>query len=189
MYVLGSGVRLRRGADFQTLFGSIYWTHRPNGPAVSISGRQPTERPVSVYQRRCAQRHIQSSRLQGTPNWKQVKCSSARERHYSLGSPGKQSLKWKRTFSLVPKDQTWGLSWWRTCLQCRRPGFIPGLGRSPGEGNAAHSSILRLRWWLSWWRIPPQCGRPGFIPGLGRSPGEGNATHSSILAWRIPWTV
>ena len=22
-----------------------------------------------------------------------------------------------------------------TCLQCRTPGFIPGLGRSPGEGN------------------------------------------------------
>ena len=27
------------------------------------------------------------------------------------------------------------------------PGLIPGLGRSPGEGNATHSSILA-------WRIP-----------------------------------
>ena len=27
------------------------------------------------------------------------------------------------------------LSWWRICLQCRRPGSIPGLGKSPGEGK------------------------------------------------------
>ena len=27
------------------------------------------------------------------------------------------------------------LSWERICLHCRRPGFIPGLGRSPGEGK------------------------------------------------------
>ena len=27
------------------------------------------------------------------------------------------------------------LSWWIICLQCRRPGFDPGLGRSPGEGK------------------------------------------------------
>ena len=29
----------------------------------------------------------------------------------------------------------WGLRWWRIRLQCRRPGLIPGSGRSPGEGN------------------------------------------------------
>ena len=28
--------------------------------------------------------------------------------------------------------------------------LIPGLGRSPGEGKATHSSILGLPWWLSW---------------------------------------
>ena len=28
------------------------------------------------------------------------------------------------------------------------PGLIPGLGRSPGEGEATHSSILGLPWWL-----------------------------------------
>ena len=27
------------------------------------------------------------------------------------------------------------LSWEIICLQCRRPGSIPGLGRSSGEGN------------------------------------------------------
>ena len=25
--------------------------------------------------------------------------------------------------------------WYRICLQCRRPGSIPGLGRSAAEGN------------------------------------------------------
>ena len=24
----------------------------------------------------------------------------------------------------------------RVCLQCRRPGFFPGLRRAPGEGNS-----------------------------------------------------
>ena len=36
------------------------------------------------------------------------------------------------------------------CLQCsksRSVGSIPGLGRSPGEGNGNHSSILA-------WEIP-----------------------------------
>ena len=42
-------------------------------------------------------------------------------------------------------------------------GSIPGLGRSPGEGNTPviYSRILQ----------------------------KGKATHSSILVWRIPWTV
>ena len=31
------------------------------------------------------------------------------------------------------------LRWESVCLQC---GLIPGLGRSPGEGNATHSSTL-----------------------------------------------
>ena len=32
----------------------------------------------------------------------------------------------------------WWLRWYRICLQCRQspdPDLIPGLGRSPGEGN------------------------------------------------------
>ena len=29
----------------------------------------------------------------------------------------------------------WWLRRWRVCLQCRRPGLISELGRSPGEGN------------------------------------------------------
>ena len=39
------------------------------------------------------------------------------------------------------------------------PGSIPGLGRSPGEGNGAHSNILA-------WRTP-QTGEPGRLPSTG----------------------
>ena len=39
-------------------------------------------------------------------------------------------------------------------------GMIPGLGRSPGEGNGStHSSILA-------WRIPGT-GEPGGLPSVG----------------------
>ena len=38
--------------------------------------------------------------------------------------------------------------------------LIPGLGRSPGEGNGSHSSILEKEM----------------------------ATHSCTLAWKIAWT-
>ena len=38
------------------------------------------------------------------------------------------------THSSVLGLPSW-LSWWAICLQCRRPGFDLGLGRSPGEGE------------------------------------------------------
>ena len=41
----------------------------------------------------------------------------------------------------------WWLRWQRICLHCRRLGFSPWSGRSPGEGKGYHSSILA-------WRIP-----------------------------------
>ena len=39
------------------------------------------------------------------------------------------------------------------------PGLISGLGRSPGEGNGTHSSILA-------WRIP-WTGEPGELQSMG----------------------
>ena len=39
------------------------------------------------------------------------------------------------------------------------PGLIPGLGRSPGEGNGTHSSILA-------WRIP-WTEEPGRLQSMG----------------------
>ena len=52
-------------------------------------------------------------------------------------------------------------------------GSIPGLGRSPEEGNG----------------YPFQYRRSDSIPGSRiYTLEEGMATHFSILAWRIPWT-
>ena len=50
-------------------------------------------------------------------------------------------------------------------------GSVPGLGRSPGEGNS-----------------PTKAGDVASVPGLGRSPGEGNGNCHSLLAWETPWT-
>ena len=49
---------------------------------------------------------------------------------------------------------------------------IPGLGRSPGEGN-----------WL-----PTPVFWPGKFHGLYSPLEKEMATHSSILAWKISWT-
>ena len=40
------------------------------------------------------------------------------------------------------KVKTLWLRCWRICLQCRRPGWIPGLGRSLGNGNPLQYSCL-----------------------------------------------
>ena len=37
---------------------------------------------------------------------------------------------------LDPSSAFWWLRWWRVCLQCRKPGFIPWAGKIPGEGNS-----------------------------------------------------
>ena len=48
----------------------------------------------------------------------------------------------------------------RICLQCRRPGFDPWIGKIPrGRGMAIHSHILA-------WRIP-QTEEPGRLQSLG----------------------
>ena len=72
----------------------------------------------------------------------------------------------------------------------RDPGWIPGLGRSTGEG-------IGYPLGYSWASLVSQlvknlpAMRETWVPSLGwEHPLEkGMATHSSILAWRIPWTV
>ena len=54
------------------------------------------------------------------------------------------------TLTLASDILKWGLPWWRRgsrVCSAGDPGSIPGSGRSPGEGNGSHSSILG-------WRIP-----------------------------------
>ena len=70
------------------------------------------------------------------------------------------------------------------------PGFIPGLGRSAGEGT-------RYPLQYSWASLVAQLVknlsvmRETCVRSLGwEDPLEKEeTTHSSILAWRIPWTV
>ena len=69
------------------------------------------------------------------------------------------------------------------------PGLIPGLGRSPGEGNG-----YPLQY--SWPSLVAQLVKnlPAMQETLVQSLGQEDplekemATHSSILAWRISWT-
>ena len=69
------------------------------------------------------------------------------------------------------------------------PGWIPGLGRSAGEGIGypLHYSWASLVAQLVK-NLPPM--RETWVCFLGwEDPLEkGMATHSSILAWRIPWS-
>ena len=64
---------------------------------------------------------------------------------------------------IVSTGLPWWLSWQRICLQCRRPGFNPWVGKIP--------------WRREW--LPT----PGFLPG------ESLRVEGQLVGWRIPWTV
>ena len=70
------------------------------------------------------------------------------------------------------------------------PGWIPGWGRSSGEGRGypLQSSWASLVAQLV--QNPPVMWET-WVRSLGwEDPLEdGKATHSSIMAWRFPWTV
>ena len=56
---------------------------------------------------------------------------------------------WREKNFLYPsKLHPWWLSWWRICLQCRRPGFDPQVGKIP---------------WRRAWQLPPVFS-PGEFP-------------------------
>ena len=61
-------------------------------------------------------------------------------------------------------------------------GLIPGLGRSPGEGNSYPLVVQMVK--------NPPTMQETWIRSLGWEDPleEGMATHFNILAWRIPWT-
>ena len=69
-----------------------------------------------------------------------------------------------------------GLPWWLSGKESARKSgdsdLIPGLERSPGEGNGN----------------PRKSGDSGLIPGLERSPGEGNGNPLPYSFGEIPWT-
>ena len=96
-------------------------------------------------------------------------------------------------FSLGPRMNTWKVSFSspsRIHLQCRRPSWIPGWGRSAGEGigHALQYSWASLVAQLV--KNPPVMWET-WVRSLGwEDPLEkGTATHFSILSWRSPQTV
>ena len=79
----------------------------------------------------------------------------------------------------------------------RDKGLIPGLRRSPGEGNGNPLQYLRLEnpmdggvWWAAIYRVAQSWTRLSdftFTFHFDALEKE-MATHSSVLAWRIPGT-
>ena len=58
---------------------------------------------------------------------------------------------WREKNFLYPsKLHPWWLSWWRICLQCRRPGFDPQVGKIPWRRE----------------RLPTPVFQPGELQGL-----------------------
>ena len=69
-------------------------------------------------------------------------------------------------------------------------GSIPGLGRSPGEGNGSPLQYSWTSFVAHLVKNPPAMWKiwvksPGWEDPLEK----GAATHPSILAWGIPWTA
>ena len=69
-------------------------------------------------------------------------------------------------------------------------GSIPGVGRSPGEGNG---NPLQYSWASLVAQLVKNLPtvRETWVQSLGWEDllGKGKATQSNILAWRIPWTI
>ena len=75
-------------------------------------------------------------------------------------------------------------------------GSIPGLGRSPGEGNGSQYSCLENpmdggAWWAAVHGVTKSQTRLSSFTFTFHFPAleKEMATHSSVLAWRIPGTA
>ena len=62
------------------------------------------------------------------------------------------------------------LSWWRICLQCRRPWFSFWAGRSTGEGIGYPPQYSWASLVAQLVKNPPAMQRPGFYPWVGQIP-------------------
>ena len=69
-------------------------------------------------------------------------------------------------------------------------GSIPGLGRSPEEGNGYPLQYFWASLVVQLVKNPPAMWETWVRSWDWEDPLEtGKATHASLLAWRIPWTV
>ena len=66
----------------------------------------------------------------------------------------------------------WWLTWWRICLQCRRPGFDPWVGKTPPwrRGRLPTPVFLGFPGGSHGEESACSAGDLGSIPGLGRPP-------------------
>ena len=153
-------------------------THSPCNWEIAPSAHYPG-REDPLEQRQAP--HSSILRLPSGSAGKESACSAR-----GLGSvPGLgRSLKEKATHSSIP-GLPWWLSWERIRLQCRRPRFNPGLGRSPGEGKGPPLQCPRASLAAQLVKNLPVL-RETRVRSLGwEDPLEkGQAPHSSALAWR-----
>ena len=109
--------------------------------------------------------------------------------------------KLRKTIHLVPPFMYGGLPWWlrgkSVCLQCRRPGFDPWVGKIPWrrkwhpfQYSCLENPMDRGAWWAtvhrvtkSWtWLSDLTFTFTFHFQALEKE----METHSSVLAWRIP---
>ena len=100
-------------------------------------------------------------------------------------------LKGRYKWSLVKWQKMMFSSWWLNVRQhldidlitnAGDPGSIPGSGRSPGEGNGNHSSILV--WKIAWTEEP---GRLQFMGSQRVGHDWVTNTHREFLRHSQPW--
>ena len=84
--------------------------------------------------------------------------------------------------STFPTRLPWHLSWWRICLQCRRPQFSFWAGKIHWRRDRLPTPVfLGFPGGSAGEESACNAGDLGFIPGLGRSPGEGKGYPLHIL--------
>ena len=113
--------------------------------------------------------------------WKQPKCPSTEEH--------KKNMWFTHTYTRTHSGKGFPGSSAGKESPCKAgdPSSIPGLGRSPGEGNGYPLQDSWASLVAQTVKNPPAM-RETWVLSLGwKDPlEEGMATHSSILAWRIP---
>ena len=97
--------------------------------------------------------------------------------HHFLSSFNKETTTFTATnfWFIVSIGLPWWFSWWRICLQCRRPWFDSWTGRFPWRRGRLPSPVfLDFPSGTDGKESACNVGDLGSIPGSGRSPGEGN---------------
>ena len=98
--------------------------------------------------------------------------------------------KQRKSSCVIGGELPWWLSWWRICLQCRKPWFDSWVGMSPWIKDRLPTPVFLGFPSGSDSKKNLPAMQETWVQSLGCEDPlkEGMATHSSIFAWRIPWT-